>query len=320
MRCVTLIAILSLPALSSGSTRANDRRYDLTGRIDPPAALTVFLHGATAPFENSTISDPDGHFHFAKVPPGTYTLAVVTAARGAVVQTVEISPGTVDSKGRLSIALKIDDGTLESDGGRGTAATVSATFLSIPDRAEKEYDEAQHCLARQDSGCASTHLLRAVEIAPRFAMAWNQLGTIAYQTGRYSDAEADFRKSLDADPDAFEPLVNLGGVLLNLNRPREALGYNQRAAARRPNDALANSQLGLNCFELDDPDKAEKFLKIAVQLDPSHFSHPQLTLAEIYLRRGDRASALDELRDFLKRHPDAPQAAGVRAEIADLTR
>lgn len=87
-------------------------------------------------------------------------------------------------------------------------------------------------------------------------------------------------------------------MLLNLDRPREALGYNQNAVRRRPNDALANSQLGLNYFELNEMEPAETFLKTAVRLDPAHFSHPQLTLAEIYLRRGERAAAVEQMQDF----------------------
>jgi tetratricopeptide (TPR) repeat protein len=310
MRHAWLIAVLALRC--SG--------YELTGRIEPPTAVHVFLHGATAPFESSTVSGADGQFRFRKLSAGTYTLTISTEARGEALQTIELSPGTVDSKGRLDLALRIDDSRLESDGVRTPGATVSATVLSIPDRAIREYEEAQRCLSRRESDRASGHLLRAAEIAPRFLAAWNQLGTIAYQTRRYSEAEANFRRALDIDPEAFEPLVNLGGVLLNLGRPREAIGYNQRAVVRRPNNALANSQLGLSYFDLNDLDLAEKYLKIAVRLDPAHFSHPQLVLAEIYLRRGDRPSALAALRNFLDQHPDSPQSASVREEIARLSR
>ncbi|MEO7145487.1 MAG: tetratricopeptide repeat protein, partial [Bryobacteraceae bacterium] len=63
---------------------------------------------------------------------------------------------------------------------------------------------------------------------------------------------------------------------------------------------------------------AEKYLLAAQTLDPAHFSHPQLVLAEIYTRGGKRAAAVAELEDFLKRHPDAPEAARVRAATAAL--
>lgn len=255
-------------------------------------------------------------FHFNKIPAGTYTLVVSTAARGEILQTIELTAGTVNSKGAMDLVLAIDSGKLESDGNGGIRAAVSATVLSIPNRATDEFDAARHCLTHGDSACANTHLRRAVEIAPRFAAAWNQLGTIAYQSRQYSEAEANFRQALAADPAAFEPIVNLGGVLLNLGRPREALEYNKQAIAKRPNDALANSQLGMAYFYAGETEPAEKYLKIAIQLDPAHFSAPQLILAEIDLRRGDRAAALAAWQDFLKHHPDAPQAAEVRAKIA----
>jgi Tetratricopeptide repeat len=57
---------------------------------------------------------------------------------------------------------------------------------------------------------------------------------------------------------------------------------------------------------------------IAKQLDPAHFSHPQLMLSEIHLQRNEQAAAIEELEDFLRRHPDAPEAAGVKAAITRL--
>lgn len=292
--------------------------YELTGRIDPPAAVSVYLHGATAPFEGTTESGADGRFRFHKIPTGTYTLVIATAVRGEALETIEVGRGTVDSKGRLDILLRIDDTRLESDGPHKATATVSATVLSIPDRALREYEAAQRCLSRREIDCVATRLAHAVAIAPQFVAAWNQLGVLAYQSGRYADAEANFRRALEADAEAFEPLVNLGGVLLNLERPQEALGYNLRAVIRRPNDALANSQLGLTYFDLKDADRAEPYLRAAIRIDPAHFSHPQLTLAEIYLRRGDRRGAIEQLRAFLELHPDSPQAPSVREKIAAL--
>jgi tetratricopeptide (TPR) repeat protein len=302
MRAACLLSILAV--CCSG--------YELTGRVEPPAAVSVFLHGATAPFESSTVSAADGRFRFGKLAAGTYTLAIANAA-----QTIELGPGTVDSKGHLDVVIRIERDRIERD--LSASATVSVTVLSIPERATKEYEEARRCLSRRDSACASIHLQHAVEMAPRFAAAWNELGVLAYQTRRYGEAEANFRRALDAGPEAFEPLVNLGGVLLNLGRPREALLYNQRAVSRRPNDALANSQLGLSYFDLNDAEQAEHYLKMAIQLDPAHFSHPQLVLADIYVRRGDRAAAVETLRGFLKQHPDSPETPGVRERIAELS-
>jgi len=109
-------------------------------------------------------------------------------------------------------------------------------------------------------------------------------------------------------------MVNLGGVLLNLGKPDQALQLNLYAVLRRPTDALANSQLGMSYFLTRKPDLAEKYLTTTKQLDPAHFSHPQLLLSEIHLQRNEHTAAIEELEDFLRRHPDSPEAAGRKGD------
>ena len=82
--------------------------------------------------------------------------------------------------------------------------------------------------------------------------------------------------------------------------------------ATRPQEALPNSQLGMNYSFLGQDDLGLKYLIIAREIDPNHFSHPQITLARIYTRRGENESAARELRDFLSRHPDSDDARSVR--------
>jgi tetratricopeptide (TPR) repeat protein len=112
--------------------------------------------------------------------------------------------------------------------------------------------------------------------------------------------------------------VNLGGVLVTVHRADEGMEYNAMAVAMRPNDALAHSQLGMNYFELGDLDLSVKHLERARAIDPAHFSHPQLLLAEIHLRRGEKSEAANVLEEFLRYHPDWPQEKRVRQEIVEL--
>ena len=71
-------------------------------------------------------------------------------------------------------------------------------------------------------------------------------------------------------------------------------------------------------FELGQFDSAVKYLERARRIDPTHFSHPQLFLAEIHLRRGQKREAAGVLEDFLKHHPDYPQAETMRRNIVEL--
>jgi tetratricopeptide (TPR) repeat protein len=96
--------------------------------------------------------------------------------------------------------------------------------------------------------------------------------------------------------------------------------FNRRAVEDRPDDALANAQLGMTYFKLDQFDQAEQYLLAAERLDPAHFSQPQLFLAEIYVRRGNRSAAIRELRDLLALRPDGPLSDRIRHDLAQLMR
>ena len=306
-------------ALAAGLFPA-ERPFEIRGRLVPESASMVSLFGATTPFYAGTQSDARGRFRFRGLAAGQYTLAVFIPGTGEVRQTVELGPATAGSKGRLDLTIPTGDPLLVSQEALPDRAKVSARELSIPESARREYENAQKNLGRRNVAAAVSHLERAVAIAPQYAKAWNNLGTIAYQARQYTRADECFRKALEQNPGSYEPLVNLGGVLLNEGKPEDALPYNRYAVLSRPHDALANSQLGMNYFALGNLESSQKYLEAAERIDPAHFSYPQLTLARIHLLRNQRGRAAQELRDFLRRHPGASETAQVRDELAALER
>jgi tetratricopeptide (TPR) repeat protein len=309
MSNLLLLAFLAAPAV-----------YDLTAQLDPPAVASVSLFRVASPYTASTLSDEGGRFTFRKLEPGAYTVSVFIPAQGEARQTIEVGPSTADARQRVSLTIHLKDSDFVYADPMRRRHSVSTKQLAIPDKAVREYQDAQKDLARNDPDAAIRHLQHAVELAPQFSIAWNNLGTIAYQTQKYPRAEECFREALRQDPAAYEPLVNLGGVLVNLHKLDEAYDYNLHAVLIRPNDALANAQLGMTYFGLSTLDLAEKYFRRAVELDPAHFSHPQLFLAEIHLRHGDTRAAAADLEDFLQHHPDWPQAAKMREQIVEWRR
>jgi tetratricopeptide (TPR) repeat protein len=293
--------------------------YRLDGTIQPEAQASVTMFGSTHPFTTSTLSDSEGRFTIKNLRAGTYTLSVYVPGSGEARQTVEVGPGTADKRGRVRVALRLDDAAFERDALRRQHA-VSTTQLAIPEAARKEYAAAQKDLEKRDTASAVRRLEHAVEIAPGFAAAWNNLGTIAYQTRSFLRAEECFREALSQEPGMYEPLVNLGGVLINLRKLDEALELNVHAVLVRPGDALANSQLGMTYFEVGNFDAALKYLERARKIDPAHFSHPQIYLAEIHLRRGETRLAADALEDYATHHPDDPAVPKMREKIAEWRR
>ena len=285
--------------------------FAVNGIVEPAGQAVVWLYGATSAFSSSTLSDPGGHFHFGGILAGSYTLTVVTTAHGEWRETIDVGPRSADEKGRVIVRVRIDGGKMLDD----RRDVVSARDLSVPAAARREYEKSEQRLSKHDVEGAVAHLQRATEIAPQYAVAWNSLGTIAYHAQQYKHAEQYFRRSLAANPDEYAPLVNLGGVLLNLGQYQEAWSYNTLAVSKQPNDALAHAQLGMACAALNKLDAAESELHEAIRLDPRHFTNPQLFLADIYERTNRRREAADVLEQFLQMHPDYGNAARIRERI-----
>jgi|SRR5665213_474015 len=311
-----LLGSTMLFAASRGPSPAAN--LDLQGKITGAGSLRslrVNLFAVETPYVESTEVNRGGEFRFRALAPGDYTVAVVRNGLGEVRRTVVVSAAVADQSGVVHAAILYASAEAAANPSGGT---VSVHQLSIPGNASAKYADAQKRLAAHDPDGAVRILEEAVALAPQFSTAWNALGVIAFQTGDDDRAESLFRKALAADPGAFEPLVNLGGVLLKKKAASEALPFNQRAVRDRPEDALANAQLGMTYFKLNQFDQAEQYLLAAKRLDPAHYTQPQVFLADIYLRRGNRKAAIQELEDVLALRPDGPLSDSIRHNLAQL--
>jgi len=277
--------------------------------------LRINLFAVETPYLDSTEANRAGEFRFHSLPPGNYTVALVRKGLGEVRRTVVLSAAVADKSGVVHAVIPYESSQAAAN---PSGDVVSVHQLSVPANVSAKYTESQKRLAAHDPEGAVRILQEAVAIAPQFSTAWNALGVIAFQSGDDDRAETLFRKALAADPDAFEPLVNLGGVLLKKKSFAEALPFNQRARRDRPDDALANAQLGMTCFKLDQLDQAEQYLLAAKRLDPAHYTQPQIFLADIYIHRGNRKAAIQELEDVLAIRPDGPLSDSIRHNLALL--
>jgi len=275
----------------------------------------VFLHHALTPFIVNTSPGRDGRFKFKNLLPGMYTMVIDVPRRGEVARTVEVTESFADDMGRIFTEVLFEK--YEPARERQVVSTVA---LSIPEKARREFEKAQQRLARNDVKGAVGHLKKAVEISPQFAAALNHLGTIAYQSRQYALAEEYFRDALAQDPEAYDPLVNLGGALLSQQKYKESLPVNLDAVSVKPDDPLAHSQLGQSYYRLGQIEKAERHLKQAKALDPGHFSLPQLYLMEIYGKKGNAAAAIAEAEEFLRLHPDSALAPRLRGLLESARR
>lgn len=312
------MALLALVLWAFPASAEKDT-LELRGRIVPPVKTAwIGLEAATQPFRAQTMTDFEGRFKFKDLRPGGYSLIFFHPRWGEQRRSVEVTPSFADGKNRIEVDFIVRRSKPAVERHAEETHTVSVLELSVSDKARAEFLKGNQRAGKHDIEGAVQHLKKAVEISPQFVEAWNQLGTIAYQGAEYAQAEKYFREALLLQSDAFGPVVNMGAALLALGRYDEALGYNRYAETLRPDDALANSQLGRNHFLLGSHEDAIKYLRKAKGIDPGHFSLPQVTLAEIYSREGKVEAAIRELEDYVARHPDSQRAEATRQTLARL--
>jgi len=73
-------------------------------------------------------------------------------------------------------------------------------------------------------------------------------------------------------------------------------------------------------LQADQFDQAEQYLLSAKRLDPAHFSPSrQIFLADIYVRKGNRQAAIQELQDVWLSVPTARSRTAIRHNLAQLS-
>ena len=310
---VTLLALLL-----GTSGIAKERGFKLRGQIFPPMRTFVFLTSHDGLFADRALSNYKGRFKFKKLKPGTYSVTLFHPYWGETRRTIEVTGSFADEEGRIDVTVPFPRSEQGRERMLRMRTLVSAKQLSISSKAWIELRKARRQLSKNNTDAAIAHLEKAVEISPQFVAAWNLLGKIAYREQRLEKTAEYFRKALGEAPEAYAPTVNLGGTLLALGRYGEALPYNTAAAEMRPDDALANAQVGVNYFFHRKYEEAEPYLLKAKRLDPSHFTNPQLVLAQTYEIQGRSKEAIAELREFLARHPDSALTGKIRSAIEEL--
>ncbi len=298
------IGILIILITAASVSHAAQDLYQLEGKVCQESgkpfrvpAPIIYLTSAAEPYYAETLANLSGHFKIRDVPAGSYTLTISVPPYGRMKMSLDVGPSFADRNGCVVKEVLFHR--------QEVISVASVAELSVPESARQEYLKARQRLNKQDIDGAIAELKKVIAMAPRYADALNDLGTISFQSKQFKAAEDYFQEALKQDPDSYQSLLNLGGTLLSEGKLQEALELNQRAAKKRPNDPLAQSQLGQNYFQLGQLDLAEHHLNLACSIEPSHYTYPQLVLADIYHHRHDYVSVVRELQRFLSLHPDS---------------
>jgi len=139
---------------------------------------------------------------------------------------------------------------------------------------------------------------------------------IAWERAKmWDEAEPDFRKALELNPEQPSVLNYLGYSLLDMNRNLdEAMGMIERAVAQRPDDGYITDSLAWGYFMLGRYDEAVEPMEKAAQLlpvDPIVTDH----LGDVYWAVGRILEARFQWKRALSFEPEPDEAVRIRRKL-----
>jgi tetratricopeptide (TPR) repeat protein len=335
IRAATLFFLLLASAHAALAQNGNSIRgkvRDSRGNNVP--RVTVELQTGNGASVGQTTANNEGDFFFCCLNGISYVVVIRSAEYAPASEAVEFvnragadAPGelrTVEltllpnggarpgrAPGRVSVSQNVPAPAREAfERGmklsrEGKAADAEAAVLeavaAFPDYFDARLWLANELIRTQRLDAAVPHLEVARRVSPTDERVYLLFGNLLVLKKNYPVAAAVFAEAARLSPTDPQPLFQRGMSLVEYAARIDA------AASKKASDERRGA--------LDD---AEKALNEAYRLSDKKLSAALLQLARVYEKRGERARAADELEQYLRQNPDAPNAPALRDAVKSL--
>lgn len=248
----------------------------------------------------------NGSFELHNIRDGAYHVAVRDSRGGVLHQEI------IQVNSHTPVHITLPEQKVE----RPVSGTISVARLQhkVPKKARKEYEKADKKLKEGDIQGSLQHLLKAVEIDPKYMEAHNNLGSRYLMLNQHEKALDSFRRALDLDDSALLVQINMAVALMALNDHKQAEDVVRRVLRKNPSDPKARYLLGLALYS------QKEYTNETVSLleeSEEHFPNAKLAVAAIHAMRGEPMKARTELEAYMTL-PNATNRAQAKSMLAQL--
>src|SRR5580658_7719472 len=131
----------------------------------------------------------------------------------------------------MQVTLRNDTTVVLKRMGLHEGTTVSASALNAPAPAKKAYGKGVNAMNDEKWADAQKNFEKAVEIDPDYAQAWSDLGEVLQKQSKPTEARAAWEKAVQADPKYIKPYIQLTMLDLEEKKPEDAITIGGRAVA-----------------------------------------------------------------------------------------
>jgi len=197
---------------------------------------------------------------------------------------------------------------------------ISANTAGAPKNAAKEYEKGMDAIKRGKGDEAAKAFAKAAELYPAFAAAWFELGKLQAAQLQIDAARKSFTTAMAAEPKFLSPYLQLAQLAYRAKNWQELAEISGQALKLDPFDYPDLYYLnGLAHYGLKEMDAAEKSFRETEKLDITHrYPKTHQYLAGILVQKKDLPAAVEELTNYLKFAPNAPDADTMRRQLRQL--
>lgn len=179
---------------------------------------------------------------------------------------------------------------------------------AVPASAEDAKQRGNRHLTQGELNQAADCYRDALRLNPNFAEAYNNLGYVLRQQGRFAEATAMLDMALAINPDLGPAHLNQGIVAATSGRHDAAEQFFRQAAAFMPENPECHWRLGDLLVELDRHEQAIPAYQVALALHPE-LPETRINLGSVYYNLGRWDEAQRHYRIALEIHPHSAPAA-----------
>ena len=198
--------------------------------------------------------------------------------------------------------------------------TISATSAAAPPKARKDYEKGLSLEKKQNWAEAQTKFQSAVDIYPRYAVAWVELGRVQLRQSHEDDAKQSFQKARAADPQFILVYQEMVQIAASHQQWKDVAEQTDQLLRLNPINfpqywflnAVAN-------YQLQNFDAAEKNAARGLELDPKHhIPKMEFVLGLAMAQKHDYRGALEHLRNYVQTAPKSEDTEMAQAQISQL--
>jgi tetratricopeptide (TPR) repeat protein len=327
---------LSLPltAFLSGKVAMDDG-----GELTNPAAIQMICHGQR---HTEAYTDRHGNFSFQFADPHSGALSDASDAsatmmtrttstqdqrnwRDCEVQAVlaGYSSPVIELASRMNTLESVNLGTItlhRLEHVEGTS--ISVTSMLAPKAAQKALEKAREEEKKGKWDEAQKSLEKAVQIYPKYAVAWCELGWLQIRHDDALSAKKSFEQSLAADSKYVNAYDGLAQLAYRANQWWQVVEVTNKLLALNPvNFPSAYFFNSVANYQLGDFDAAEKSSRQGVKVDDGHQTPKlQYILGMVLMRKGQYREASEQIQQYISRTKEPAEIEGAKKQLAEIER